>query len=412
MHHTGTKLSILAMLTAMSILLGSGIITGCSNADNSAVVPDIARANETGNSRGLWGIYAWDYDEAARTIDAIPLRDVEMHVNVTGYLEPPECNDCLQIKVAGVENNPDDMWVYVTMRNPTMLDAYDVRGIFLDENEQILLMDPTARTPVWDWHYPKWHNAFHPFMRYHPERKFGQGIQTMVTYRLRLPASPNFNSVRYIVDASWPGNCKEPYEFPTINSTGPLGTLGSSKTNLACTLLDWQLDPAGVQIDITPLGYPSPVWMDYEGGLFTYELQNTYTADVGKYILRFTAYDQVVTDVISYDLPVYVSDDKFPPTWPGPNEGIIEAISGDASAEIIYGYAQDLTSPDVKYIIYYDNTYPWTFADAHVITDVGKSPVKVYGLLNGYTHAFRVRAMDGAGNIDFNSAVYTVKIGE
>ena len=106
-----------------------------------------------------------------------------------------------------------------------------------------------------------------------------------------------------------------------------------------------------------------------------------------------------------------VSDDKFPPTWPGPNEGIIEVVPGDACAELTYGYAQDLASPDVKYIVYYDNTSPWTFADAHVITDVGKSPVMIYGLLNGYLHAFRVRAMDGAGNIDFNTIAFTVEIG-
>ena len=100
------------------------------------------------------------------------------------------------------------------------------------------------------------------------------------------------------------GKLQEPYDFPEINATGPLGTMSISKTSLARTLLDWQLNPAGVQLDITPFGFPSPVWMDYAGGMFTYELQNTYTADEGKYIVRFTAYDQVVYDVISYDLAV------------------------------------------------------------------------------------------------------------
>jgi len=357
------------------------------------------------NGRGLLGIYSWYYDEENGQIISMPMRDVGWHFDVTQYIKPPQCNDCLKIEILGNCTYPRDMWIWVTLKNPTELTAKDVRGIFLDENKAIRLMDPYAATPLWDWHFPKWHNDFHPFMVKDADREFDPGKSDTVTYRLRLPENPDFSGVRYIVDACWPGHCKELYEFFDVGKTGTMGTSSGSMITISTKLRDWQNNPLGVRVDLTPLGYPSWLWMEYAAGTWWYDLQNTYSAPAGKYPLRLTAYDQVVSDTISRFLDVYVSDDHLPPSWSGPYQGMYDAVAGYRSATLYYGIAQDLVSPPATYHLLYDNTGPYDFTDAKIMSDIGPSTTTIYGLKSGVTVAFIVRAMDNSGNMEWNQNI-------
>ncbi len=394
------------MFSAMLLIL----LSGCSAAGPTATpaVPNTIECNDLISSRCLWGVYSWVYDKDAQRIDAIPLRNTTAHWDVTAYLEPPECNDCLGIEILSITEDPNDIWVWVTLKNPTIATAKDVRGIFLDENQGIVLMDPVAWTPTWDWHYPQWHNAFHPFMAHKSDRKFGPGASDTLTYRLRFPDDPDFSGVRYIVDACWPVHCGEPYEFEYVTKSGTLGTESTDWIFLAAKLFDWQMDPLGVRVDLSDLGFPGEIWMDYAAGQWFYELLNQYSKPEGKYSLRFTAYDQEVSNVISHYMDLYVSDDKYGPVWIGADIGIQEAFPGDRSAWLEYGTAQDMVSPGVTYNAWMDAKPPYDFDDAVIITDIGKSPKTIYGLKNGKQYVFMVRAMDSSGNTEWNNVIKAV----
>jgi len=398
------------MFSAMLLML----LTGCSEVGPTSIpaVPNTIECNNLANTRCLWGVYSWVYDEEAQRIDVLPLRNISTHWDVTGYLEPPECNDCLEIEILAITDDPNDMWVLVTLKNPTIVTAKDVRGIFLDENQGIVLMDPIAWTPTWDWHFPNRHNAFHPFMTKDNERKFEPGESDTLAYRLRFPDDPDFNGVRYIVDACWPKHCGEPYEFEYVTKSGTLGTESTDWIFLAVKLFDWQLDPLGVRVDLSDLGFPGEVWMDYAAGQWFYELLNQYSMPQGKYSLRFTAYDQEVSNVISHYMDLYVSDDKNGPQWFGPETGLQEAVPGDRSVWLEYGTALDLESPDVTYNVWVDPQPPYNFEDAAIITDVGKSPKTIYGLKNTKQYALIVRAVDSSGNTEWNSVIKSVVVGE
>jgi len=399
----------------ITIFLLVMILQGCSNSgmhDSVTTPAGDTNGQVLSNGRELIGVYSWNYDKDNGCINAIPMREAGWHFDVTQYVKPPQCADCLKIEILGNCTNPRDMWVGATLKNPTELTAKDVRGIFLDEKKAIHLMDPYAATPLWDWHYPKWHNDFHPFMVKDANREFKPGKSDTVTYRLRLPENPDFSGIHYIVDASWPGHCREPYEFYDVGKTGNLGTSPGSMITISCKVRDWQNNPDGIQADLTPLGYPSWVWMEYAAGTWWYDLQNTYSAPAGKYTLRLTAHDQVAADVISCNIDVYVSDDHLPPTWSGPYQGIYDAVPGDRSATLYYGVAQDMVSPPATYHLFYDNTGPYDFADAKIISDIGPSPTTIYGLKNGVTHAFIVRAMDNSGNMEWNKNIQSCTPGK
>jgi hypothetical protein len=82
-----------------------------------------------------------------------------------------------------------------------------------------------------------------------------------------------------------------------------------------------------------------------------------------------------------------------------------DAVAGYRSATLYYGIAQDLVSPPATYHLLYDNTGPYDFTDAKIMSDIGPSTTTIYGLKSGVTVAFIVRAMDNSGNMEWNQNI-------
>ena len=104
-----------------------------------------------------------------------------VHFDVTGFLKPPSCNDCLQLKVLEWDNVQNEILLSATLRNPTNLDVYDVRLILDPKENGYWIGDPVTEltdgyTKYWDvWGDSR--NPFSAFAKEEPDRVF-QGQAT------------------------------------------------------------------------------------------------------------------------------------------------------------------------------------------------------------------------------------------
>jgi uncharacterized protein YceK len=148
----------------ITILLISLLICGCSSAvdtvapDESPVSNDYIRLPQ--DSRWNWhtGLYRVSADHT--TIEKLPNRTADWHVNVNVFVEPPNCNQCLMIGKPQIQ--PDGtIKVKVILTHPfpgqPQYTGFDVKGTIMFpatqywETKQIsfLIGPPEDAKPIW-----------------------------------------------------------------------------------------------------------------------------------------------------------------------------------------------------------------------------------------------------------------------
>src|SRR3990172_8037950 len=68
------------------------------------------------------------------------------------------------------------------------------------------------------------------------------------------PTFPQFSPFTYVLEASWPDNCKEPCELLFSSIGGNLYSDGSNAAFLRMVARDWQEDISSVAVDLGPIG--------------------------------------------------------------------------------------------------------------------------------------------------------------
>ena len=107
----------------------SGANSGSASPVDNPAIPSPDKEAQTG--RMLWGVWQFTFDESTNELAAIPLREASAHFNVTPFLQPPNCTDCLKTKVNSFDTVTRILDVDVTLRNPTMMTGFDVRGMYM-----------------------------------------------------------------------------------------------------------------------------------------------------------------------------------------------------------------------------------------------------------------------------------------
>ena len=97
----------------------------------------------------------------------------------------------------------------MTIRNPFSLTGYDVRGILFTDDTGHLLMNPDDWTKLWDVPGGQTLNPFKGFYGFLGQGDFGPGVERIETYEVYIPLPPQYNTISFAVDASYPGNCKD-----------------------------------------------------------------------------------------------------------------------------------------------------------------------------------------------------------
>jgi len=369
---------------------------------NDAGKCSISDTNETHHI--IWGIWNITFDPSSNSVTILPSRNLEAHYNLTKYVTPPECDDCLGITVTGF--NPDG-WVYdvkVSLRNPTQIAAYDVRGTLLigAPTDKRRLVNADEFTELFDDSDPPDRNPFKAFATDQPGRKFLPGAIHEVLYQVSIPPPPNFN-VKFVIDGSWPKNQKEPYRIYNQEATGELNENGEGIAEVVTYVSDWQGDVESVKLDISPLGAPGAIDLEHiAGDKWSGQITNEYHAPAGEYELWLEAKSTGCT-IITYDkllltITPYINT---PPEWDD-TIGIVSAAPGNNKVLITYGKASDPDAP-VTYNVYCSEATPVDFASIPPKNDPDGSPYIYDSLENGKTYYFAVRAMDGLGLEDDNT---------
>jgi len=392
---------ILAVLMAI-------ISTGCSGGKNIAS-PELEASygsppgSLADNGRVMWAVFDFLIDPDTLDVQILSPREASPHYNVTSFLLPPNCSDCVKISVIGVDFIQHIYSIKVILRNPTLLDGYDVRGTIrffsFDKRE---LMNPDDYTKVFDDSMPPDINPFKAFAKTEPKRKFASGASWSEQFDIRFPPPPNF-LVNYVVDASWPSNQKEPYEITDQSADGELDELGMNEVTVSCNVRDWQNDVEYVRLDLTPLGFPAEVDMSHGASNYYYlSISNDYAALPGDYKCLISAKSYENTWLLYDYVTLTVSaTPQGPPVWVD-TIGITGADPADTQVTVTYGVAVDPDIP-VHYNIYWSETTPINFATADMVEDFNGSPYIVGSLINGHTYHFAVRAEDALGYEDNNT---------
>lgn len=288
-------------VTLMILILGVLFLSACSNTRDNIVTPgdDFAglgtqmppqgEKDASISERCIWGYYNLVFDPETLTVTAVLNREATAHANVTPYVTPPACNDCVKIKVNSFDTVTRILDADITLRNPTLMSGYDVRGILYTNDYGHELLNADDWTGLWDVPGGDTINPFKAFAKDQPNRMFGAGSEYMEKYLIYIPLPPHYDKITYAVDASWPGNCKEPYTITNFWQEVIYDVQGSIG-NIYVDVCDWQNDVSGVTLAAPEItGEPFTQLSNFGGNTWYKLLSNNATAGSGFYKARITA---------------------------------------------------------------------------------------------------------------------------
>ena len=277
----------------LGVIVALMVIIGCSGAADTTQPVVNAPTERTSSSDGrvIWGVYSLAFSPADGTVAIAPNRELEKHYNVTQFVQPPNCYDCVQI-VGSIYNPPAQEWTLgVLLRNPNIMPGYDVRGLVGNVGNK-WLKNADGFMNI----YESQDMSYRAFNRTDPARVFWPLTTSQENFVFHFPPGSNWNFVDYIVDASWPGNCKEPLiedvSFQTYVHNGvitqPLTVRG----------LDHQGDFFVIQADLTALGGGNVALFDdgqhgdgsMDDGIFGTE-DIGFNASPGDYVFNIYGFD-------------------------------------------------------------------------------------------------------------------------
>jgi hypothetical protein len=222
------------------------IAAGCSSGTENPYVPGNGTgtniSKETGASMGILGVWEFTVDPSTLEATVVPVRIAEGHYNVTDMALPPDCGDCLQMLPNSINGDTHIFDIDITLRNHYKTDAYDIRGILETSDAGFKLTNADDWTKLWDYAGGDTINPFLAFATDVDHRKFAIDAEHTRKALIWLPDPLHLPTMVFAIDASWPGNCVEPYTIDNFSQDGTLSSsLGpSSQATLYVDVYDWQ----------------------------------------------------------------------------------------------------------------------------------------------------------------------------
>jgi len=283
-------------------------------ADPGITTGDPDPIREPVSERVLWGLWNVTFDAAMMEVVIVPERNAQAHFNVTNMILPPACDDCFAITVNSFDPVTHILDADVTLRNPTPIGGYDVRGILHTNDYGHLLTNPDDWTDYWDMPGGGEINPFIAFAKDQPGRKFAGNTSHEENFQVFIPTPPAYFALTFAVDASFPTNCPEPYSISDFVQDGILYQFNTATVDLFVAVHDWQGDVNSVKLsseDLIGSGF-----LDFEllaGPVWRATLTNTQGAPTGEYEVMIEADSGTPPSVPLYDFfTVTVSETTEP----------------------------------------------------------------------------------------------------
>ncbi len=345
------------------LILIAGVAIGCAGSVTHPASPtpdpsgDFFKFVEAGPNTILLGAWEVFIDIEAGEVRAVELRTASMHYNVSPMLKPPKCYGCFLAKNLSYDPITQVVTVDVGFRNPSNLTGYDVRGIVTSFGNMVFL-NPDGYTELFS-PTPGKINPFVAFKTGVGQREIPPLTSQYETMQIYDPNFPSFAPFTYVVEASWPDNCKEPYEVLFANITGDLFDDGSNAPILQLYARDWQDNVIAVNVDLTPIGgttislTPNMVLPDVWEG----PISCAPGTPTGEYDLLAWATSDNPVDQISVIYNYITVKVKIPPSPEAEVFGPPERIAITPGESFIWPrHAIAVTSDGVSHVVWVDNS--------------------------------------------------------
>jgi hypothetical protein len=223
------------------------VAAGCSSNNANPIAPMNSDEHNTipvaqisdGINHQILGSWTANFNLESLACEVTSSRDTSGHHNVTDILPPPGIIVNSYDPLTGIVD------VDVTISNPTPLTVYDVRLIVYGDDIGHKLLNFDDWTSLFDIPGGYIINPFIAYAKQESNRQFGAHAEHMENLRIYLPGgNPH---VRFAVDASYPGNCDEPYEITEFTCGVLYDELGSS-AEVTVIVHDWQDDTDSVNL--------------------------------------------------------------------------------------------------------------------------------------------------------------------
>jgi hypothetical protein len=315
------------LIFALIVFLAVFSAIGCSGGNNPATSPvepvlSVEADNDAQSSRQLWGVWEAGFDWKTKTVFANPARNVDAHYKINSWLLPPACDNCFVVEVNSYEPTTHILDVDVTLRNPTQMAGFDVRGILYVTDAGYLLTNADAWTPVFDIGGGEDINPFKAYAKNMPHRIFFPNNLHKQNYLIFIPDIIDLGTMYFAVTASYPDNCKEPYKFENF-SQDVIFDISESPANVYIDVFDWQSDVSAVEIYVPCLNHGKAIPFSLQSG-------QTWVAEVN----------------CEGDL------------MPGSYRVLIKAVSGESGLALYDYYEIEISEKDIVFSLE-DVTPPW-----------------------------------------------------
>ena len=271
----------LSLLFVMAFLL---IITGCSGQNreassivglNDALSVQVSEVSDNQSDREFWGTWDVKFDLEKMQTSIEQARTVDFHFNVKSYIPSPG------IVIKSWDPLSHTVGVDVTINNPYSINGYDVRVIIYTDSIGHILLNEDNWTPLFDIAGGMDINPFKAYNKTSPLRQFPAHTASTENLQIYLPG--NNPNVKFAIDASYPGNCQEPYELSGFHHSALYENAGSY-CDAIIEALDWQNDVNHVYISCTSIMGIEPVEFELINGTkYQAKLYNTEGASPGDY---------------------------------------------------------------------------------------------------------------------------------
>jgi hypothetical protein len=316
------------------IVLALLVVMGCSGNSSNPVVPAgqetdlsllVAEVDESRINHQLLGMWTMEFDLESLTATITQDRSIT-HYNITTFLPAP------LVTINSYDPQTEVIDVDITITNPYILiSGYDVRVIIYTDYVGHMLQNADDWTALYDISGGLPINPFKAYAKGEMNRLFAGLTQHTENFLIHLPGG-NL-AFTFAIDASFPGNCKEPYEINDFTQ-GDLAPFTSASTEVEVTVLDWQEDVNAVDLfcpAITGMALFPFTQIDPEKWGET--LVNNTGATEGNYVGYLIAYSSNSDLLALYDqVIIQVSDEGgWAQTWGGTGSDTGAGVAVDSS---------------------------------------------------------------------------------
>jgi hypothetical protein len=256
---------------------------GCSGTQGDPVIPENYSPTKDNQQRYLLGIWDVSFDLNGLTASITTRRDLAAHLDVTGFITPPQCNECIMIYVYSFDPYTRILDADITVLNPEPNPVYDARYILMTNEKGHLLTNPDGWTDLFDLLGGMDINPFKAFAKEVENRTYLPYANHTEKYLVYIPKPPDYAVIRFVADACYPSNCTEPYSIENFTHGELASTTGSSCV-AEVTVRDWQENASDVKLNAPEITDEEFVdFTHYVNDIWQLDLVNNMGAPAGDY---------------------------------------------------------------------------------------------------------------------------------